>query len=81
MSAEKEAALNTAVPTPTLPIIDEPTTATPKSSRPPPNDRLSIAFNYRLPLTTLLASFAGFGLGLTHCASAPRMLIVCPLPK
>jgi hypothetical protein len=66
MSAEKEAALNTAVPTPTLPIIEEPVTPTPKSTRPPPNDRLSIAFNYRLPLTTLLASFAGFGLGLTH---------------
>ncbi|KEQ69970.1 hypothetical protein M436DRAFT_54958 [Aureobasidium namibiae CBS 147.97] len=65
MSAEKEAALNTAVPTPT--IIDEPTTAAaPASTRLPPNDRLSIAFNYRLPLTTLLASFAGFGLGLTH---------------
>jgi hypothetical protein len=66
MSAEKEAALNTAVPTPILPIIEEPVTPTPKSTRPPPNDRLSIAFNYRLPLTTLLASFAGFGLGLTH---------------
>ncbi|KAI5236333.1 hypothetical protein E4T42_09511 [Aureobasidium subglaciale] len=64
MSAEREAALNTAVPTPSIP--EEPTVAAPISTRPPPNDRLSIAFNYRLPLTTLLASGAGFGLGLTH---------------
>ncbi|KEQ66086.1 uncharacterized protein M437DRAFT_40953 [Aureobasidium melanogenum CBS 110374] len=64
MSAEKEAAFNAAVPTPTIP--EEPTIATPESTRPPPNDRLSIPFNWRLPLTTVLASFAGFGLGLTH---------------
>ncbi|CAD0098324.1 unnamed protein product [Aureobasidium mustum] len=64
MSPEKEAAFHTAVPTLTAP--EEPTTAAPDSTRPPPNDRLSIPFNWRLPLTTVLASFAGFGLGLTH---------------
>ncbi|KEQ88813.1 hypothetical protein M438DRAFT_311487 [Aureobasidium pullulans EXF-150] len=64
MTAEREAALNTAVPTPSIP--EEPTTAAPASTRPPANDRLSIRFNWRLPLTTILASCAGFGLGLTH---------------
>lgn len=63
MAATRQEALDTAVPTPSIP--EEPIPA-PTSTRPPHNDRLSIAFNWRLPLTTLLASGAGFTLGVAH---------------
>ena len=65
MATAREAALDKTIPTPPTPET-LPDTSTPVPTRPPSNDRLSIPFNVRLPLTSLLASVAGFSLGLAH---------------
>lgn len=47
-------------------VTTPPITTLAPGLRPPPNDRLSIPFMARLPLTVLVAGVGGFGLGVTQ---------------